>query len=502
MKNLIQIVQIVNKKRIQKLEILDEPTLQNKKSKFTEFYEGLSSSKFKNDRDAAFQLYGTGPSDPKYRQLKSRLKKRLLNTTFFLNVNTAKYAHYEQAYFSANKDWVLVKILLANDATSTAVSLARQVLTNALKFQFSDIILFCSRILRDMAAREGDAKAFEKYDAYIQQYSVTLNAEMQSEEYLQKVQLKYSSTKKITSEIQQEINKYSDELVSLSETHHSPVLHLNMFLIWVLRFEIMRDFEAMLEVCKEARQFLKNNTLVNQEKIRIFSIKEMATFLHLRDYKQGRSMAEFFLADFSKDSPLWFEFMEYYFLLSMHTEHFIQAIAIFNQVSENKRFTKLENVEREKWFIFEVLLNYLVEKLQIQTPVSSKRKSKKFNYRQFIHQIPVYPKDQRIFTVLTYILQFAFFFEKKKYIELDDRLNSLKNYATNRLKKDQFSRVLAFIRLLQQLKKSDYHAEEVIGTGKYLKKLSDSPFYYKGKLDELEPLSYEIFWQILISEKE
>ena len=83
MKNLIEISKIVTKRKVKKIEIFDEYYLKYKSSKFNEFYEALAANKFKNDRDAATFLYNSTPTDPKYRQLKSRFKKRLLNTLFF-----------------------------------------------------------------------------------------------------------------------------------------------------------------------------------------------------------------------------------------------------------------------------------------------------------------------------------------------------------------------------------------------------------------------------------
>ena len=87
MKNLIEIAKIVTKRKVKKIEIFDEHSLKYKNSKFNDFYEALTANKYKNDRDAATHLYNTTPTDPKYRQLKSRFRKRLLNTLFFLDIN-------------------------------------------------------------------------------------------------------------------------------------------------------------------------------------------------------------------------------------------------------------------------------------------------------------------------------------------------------------------------------------------------------------------------------
>ena len=114
MKNLIEISKIVTKKKVRKIEIFDDHSLKHKNSKFNEFYEALMAGKFKNDRDAATFLYSCSPTDDKYRQLKSRFRKRLLNTLFFLDVNLPSTSNYDRAYYSVNKDWTLVKILLSN----------------------------------------------------------------------------------------------------------------------------------------------------------------------------------------------------------------------------------------------------------------------------------------------------------------------------------------------------------------------------------------------------
>ena len=102
MKNLIEISKIVTKRKVKKIEIFDDHSLKHKNSKFNEFYEALLANKFKNDRDAASFLYGCSPTDAKYRQLKSRFRKRLLNTLFLLDVNLPAASNYDRAYLTCN----------------------------------------------------------------------------------------------------------------------------------------------------------------------------------------------------------------------------------------------------------------------------------------------------------------------------------------------------------------------------------------------------------------
>lgn len=501
MKNLIEISKIVTKRKVKKIEIFDEYYLKHKNSKFNDFYEALVANKFKNDRDAATFLYSSTPTDPKYRQLKSRFKKRLLNTLFFLDVNLPATASYERAYYSTNKDWTLVKILQSNNATLTANSMAKQILTTALKFRFADVVVNASRILREYAADMGDEKAFEQYNELIQTFSAILKAEIRSEELYQLVKLKYfKPPSKRDDDLYEKVDQYCDAMVQLDEQYESPVIHYNMYLVWILRFEMHKDYKTMLEICSQADKYLeKQPDYYQEEKLIIFQTKKMLAFLHLQDYDNGKITAEQCLNQFPEGSPTWFSFMEYYLLLTIHTSQFIQAIAIYNQAVANSKFKKLDNISKEKWNLYEAFLNYIIHYVQSGNPILQRQQRKRFSITKFIEKPVLFPKEQRIFTILILILQVIFLIEKRNLTAASERIERLKNYANRQLKKDVYFRPIQFIRLLQQLKKANYQSEDLRNTEKYLNLLELHEFTYRGTLYELEIIPYEQLWRYLVS---
>ena len=500
MKHLIEISRIVTKRKVRKIEIFDEYSLRNKKSKFNEFYEGLRSNKFKNDRDAANKLYGCSPTDPKYRQLKSRFRKRLLNTLFFLDINMPSASNYDRAYYSCNKEWTLVKTLLWYGAPHTAAQLARQILTTALKFQFADIIVLCARILRSYSAENSDERKYEEYDNHIKQYSHVLEAEIRSEEFYQRVIMNYFKPTSKNKELSDQINFYCDALVSLSEQYPSPLVFYNMYLVWIFRFEMMQDFEAMLEVCDRGEQYIEQNPTFKQEnKLATFQSKKMSAYLHLRNYRDGRTNAEKSLNTHTAGSPIWFLFMEYYFLLAMHTENYIHAVAIFKRAIEHTKFKKLDGNQKEKWHLFEGFMNYIVENEGRNNPVLRAHQPNTFKVNKLLNSDPSYPKGQTIFAIHNIILQMLFLLERRSFNGVTDRIDRLKKYSTRLARKEEYHRTVQFIRLLQQLSKVDYQLEEISGTKKYMKALAETPFFYRGVPSELEVIPYEMLWQRIIS---
>ena len=499
MKNLIEISKIVTKKKVRKIEIFDHATLENKSSKFSEFYEALSANKFKNDRDAAKFLYDCSPSHDKYRQLKSRFRKRLLNTLFFIDVNLPSASNYDRAYFSCNKDWTLVKILISNGADKTAEDLAKSILTTALKFKFADVIVNCCRILRKYAAEDGREKDFEHYDEHIKQFSNVLEAEIRSEELFQRVILKYRKPATEIEGLSEELVTYCDALVGLSEVYDSPVVNYNMYLVWTFRYEMQQDYEAMLTVCERGEQYIEDNpNYLQEDKLATFHLKKMTAYLHLQDFKNGRVTVEKSLQTFQEGSPLWFLFMEYYLLLAFHTDNFINALAIYGRAVNHSKFRRLKMETREKWKVFGVYLNYFIETETDQIEVLRAQSKKTFKLSRFLNDPILYPKEHRPFTIHLVIAQFLFLLEKNSYQLAAERVDRLRSYATKQLNKVDQHRTIQFIRLLQQLVKANYQPAEMTSPSKYYDRLVERPFFYRGLLHELEIVPYEKLWNHIL----
>ena len=500
MKNLIEISKIVTKKKVRKIEIFDDHSLKHKNSKFNEFYEALMAGKFKNDRDASSFLYACSPTDDKYRQLKSRFRKRLLNTLFFLDVNLPSASNYDRAYFSCNKDWTLVKILLSNSADNTAAALARQILTIALKFKFADVIVNCGRILRRYAAQTADEKNYEIYDQHCKQFQNVLDAEIRSEELYQRVIMNYYKPIGKASELTERIDTYCDALVGLSEVYDSPIVIYNMYLVWTYRYEMLHDFEAMLEVCNKAENYIQENPAFYQDdKLATFQMKKMSAYLHLQDWKNGKTNAEKCLKSFPEGSETWFVFMEYYLLLAIHTENYINAVAIHKRSTNSTKFKRLSARVREKWNIYDIYLNYIIESVGESNPVLLMHRKKNFRLSRFLNDPILYPKDQRIFTVHMVVAQILFFMEKKSFNAVTERIDRLKSYANRQLKKEDYFRLIQFIRLMQQLAKAEYQVENLSNTEKYYSRFTEQPFFYRGMINELEIVPFEKLWNLMLN---
>lgn len=501
MKNLLEIIKIVTKKKVKKIEIFDDQALKNKSGKFNEFYEALSGGRLRNDRDAATLLYDCSPQDPKYRQLKSRFRKRLLNTIFFLDINKPSSGNYNRAYFNCNKEWAMVKILLHYGATQTATSMARHILTTAQKYHFTDLIVNCCRILRQHAAATGQDKDFLHYNNTIQEFEPVLLAELKSEELYQTVILDYQKPLTSKNPLPQEIAGISDRLITLSERHNSPIIFYNLYLVWAIRYELGKEFDTMLEVCNQAEQYMDENPdFYQEEKLIAIQNKKMSAYLHKQEYRKGKVNAEKCLNRFPDGSQPWFNFMELYLLLALHTENYINAIAIINQATAHPGLKKLDQHIREKWAIYAGYIGFFASIQGFGAALQIKTTSRVFRPSRYFSAPESYPKSHRNYAILLLILEVLELANKKTFLELDDKLEKLKQFALRQLNKEEHNRPIQFIRLLQQLRKAEYEVDQIKNTEKYLTALQEESFFYRGAISELEIIPYEKLWEIVLKQ--
>jgi hypothetical protein len=87
----------------------------------------------------------------------------------------------------------------------------------------------------------------------------------------------------------------------------------------------------------------------------------------------------------------------------------------------------------------------------------------------------------------------------EKLQEANKLIEDLKVFSLRQLNKDEDGRILLFLRLLQYLSKSEYKLRSDSVHYKYLEKLKQQPFKYRGLLNELEVVPYEKLWEILLS---
>ena len=500
MKKLKEISEIVTVKRLKKFEIFNENDLYDEKSKLSELYGGIS--RFNSDKEAAWELYKTSPLNPKYRQLKYRFKKRLLNTLFFLNTEKPAFSEFHSAYYECNKNWALIRILLSNGARNTANEILLKTLFKAKKFKLTDIIYLCSKDLQNHYSLVGDEKKFTEYAELTRETEKLLRAENLSNEIYQSIIINFTSSIERKPEIITHVRNSVKKLKQLVNKHkgRSYILDYNMYSVWALSHEVEGDFKKALKVYQKLESYFYLNKEFYQ-KIRIaeMALKKMVCYLSLKDYKNGKINADRCLHLFRKGSNSWLVFYEYYFLLAMHTGNWVQAADIYNDAVNNNKFGYLSAEQKEKWKIFEAYLYYVLKSGNIST--RSKVENKKFKIYKFLNEVPIYSKDKKGYNISILIVQILNLLESQDFDFIITASDALRIYCNRYLAKEEFYfRSNCFIRMLLVMEKEsfDYQRTKDAAQEFYLKLKGRAAKSQRRVLD-MEVIPYEMLWERILA---
>jgi hypothetical protein len=497
MKELIEIAKILDRKKLSKIEIFDQQNLRQD-NKLTAFYQALQNGEFFTDADAAAVLYDTAPSDDRYRQIKSRFRRKLLNTFFFLGVAQPQKDDYQAFLYHCRRQLALVHILQNFGATQTALSEALQLQQAALKYKFAEIITDTARILRAWYAEQNDEKAFAGQNALIQQYMPVWESEQRSEELLLSVRMVWRAENNLSKTESDQIAAYANEALALSAKYDSPDISLSAFEIWMLQFEMEGDFHAAAEAGSQAEQYMNDHpTRASKDKKFLFSLGQLRAALHTRDFKKGRAIAEQAFRNASTGDPEWLKIMELYLLLNIHADNVLNAFAIFREAVSSKAVRNLPPEEQGNWDIFAAYVHFLMSLRPADQQFTLLPKEKQFQVQDFIEaRVPYLPQKQNQ-TILIAIAQILFLFQTGRFNAASQQIEWLYKLSKTLERSKNFRRQILFIRLLNLLKTSDYRPSEMKKKEALLQELSQTPFRYRGGFSRLEIIPYEKLWEIV-----
>lgn len=501
METLKEIINIITRDRIKNIEIVGSKS--GSSSKLDELYNGIQNGKFKTDEEAAAYFYGTNAANNEnYKKLKKRLQKRLVNTIFFIDTNQPAYDEIQKAYYNCYKDWAAVKIMLGKGGRRAAIPIALGVVKKAVKFEFSDLALDISRILRNhYAAIDGDRSKYELYNSYVKKYCELLNAELMAEEYYQSLVGNYSLSKTTSRETETVAVEYTKELKQITKKLSSYRLNLYSYLTFVLRYQMVNDYKNMIRECEKALQnFESNKAQASKSAIYNFLYKMLACYIQLKEFEQGEKVANRCLGLLREGEANWFNTLEQYLLLSFHTDNLHRAFNIYCRAKENKGFKNLYSSATENWRVFEAYIQYFILIGAIRLSPSEEQMMKKFGLKKFLNDVPVHSKDKKRRNIPILIIHVLFLLQNKSYDLVMSRLESLNLYSHRYLLKDDTFRSNCFIKMLMQLPKANFNRIALKRKAeKYYIKLKQNPSNLSMQASEIEIMPYEILWDYVLN---
>ena len=425
MDDLKALVDVVSKNKIKNIEIIGNLD-SNPRSKIHQLYQGIAKGKFLNEESAASYFFEAESNRKSYfNRLKRKLKNRLINTLFFIDVNKDSFTEFQKAYYTCYKNSTAVKVLIGRNARLPAIELAEKTVKKALHFEFTEIVVELSRELRMHYSNiVGNKKKARYYNLLVNDYSEKLVAELKAEEYYNDIIINFVSSSATRPELADLAKKYSSKLREITKKLSSYRLNLTAFIVFSLRYEIINDYAGTAQICEEALQYYETKNHLASKTVRFtFLFKLLSCFIQLKKYEEGEEIAKKAIKLTPEGNGNWFRIMDNFMILLFHSNQLQKAYFIYQKTINHPNFRiQYKNIS-EHWKIHEAFIYYFILTGKITPEKNSELK--KFRISKFLNDVPTYSKDKRGTNTSILILQILFLLQQEKYSKIIDRMEAI-----------------------------------------------------------------------------
>ncbi len=446
-------------------ELLDAESAQ---SVTTTYVKGIIDNQYRDDDEAASQLYGGNRTDQRYRTLKSRVYDRLLAALLNLQVKQPEHSLYLTMYYKCSRNTVAAQTLMRFASRKSGVQLAERTLSIADKFHFTDLQIALCYSLRTSMALLRNNRTYNQYDSKLSQLLDIQRAELESD-YLLDQTLLITSKQVSTRNEPFDYKAAIDRIENLRNTYSTNTLNLNYFRLKSTYHESNFEYHDLILVCDEALSyFSENEHLSLPARVGEFSLMKAIACSAMRQFDTAVDMSRICMNSFNKGGNNWYLAVDIGYTAAMNAKAFESALFFHNEALNDSRYQALPLVMQERWTTYSAYLHLAKELNLIKDDDDDRVQNKNFRLITYLNSVPEFSKEKKYSNYLVIVSHICFLLVKRKFDDAERRSEYLRTYSLRYLKEPQFERARVFIKILQYLSRS---FDEAKADGKYLESM-------------------------------
>ena len=467
----------------------------------SKFYQALVGNEFDSDETALRELY---PDDPtttnSYRKLKSTLKKRLKDAILLFDEKNHTTTEYQKAYCQSYKEWAMVKILLGRNARSAAVEIALGILKKAKKFEFTDLAMDVTSVLRlHYGARLGDKNKFNHYNALFKQYRALYFLEEEAQEAYIDLIINYVNNRSPKSQQHDRAILALEVLDSHELQGDSHQYKLYRYLIELMAATTIYDYRKAMAICEDAIEYFSGKKYEANLPLQIFYYQELVCHVQLGQFEEGKIAAEKCSEYILEGSFNWFKYQELYLILALYTGQYSEAARAYLYTVNHTRFEFLPDNAKEVWKIYHAYLYFLSKIEKIEEEDLDEAIDSSFKLGKFLNEVMIFSKDKSGLNAAILIAQILILISEGRHEETIDRMETTQQYCYRYLKTEYTQRTYLFLKMLLKIPHLGFEREVIVQkTQKIKEQLQKVPLEVANQAVEIEIIPFETLWEMLL----
>ncbi len=443
-----------------------------------------------DDTKAATLLYNCSKAHPKFKMLKSRVKKKLYDLIQLSQLEVFGKKNLDRKEKESLESIYKGTILTYSSEMLLGEKLLQKALKIANSYELTALSILATEKLKYIYAQFGNEKSYKEITVELQRLRQL--KQIEDEAYDIYFSAKLELNKSITSR-KEYLPKLSPQLNFLESSWNntgSNNIFNNFFKLKIWLNELAGNYYNVIELVKDSEDLIQAGK-VNEEIFDVLYLKYISVYAYLRARKisNGLRYALEYKSSFDENSNNYFAFMENYFLLSMHALDFGLAYTLLEEVEKNPAFLKIIHQSKERWNLYRAYLHLV-------SPQTAKPKN--FNYNDLVKAVPVYSKDKQGFNIAILILQFMHYLKSQDIEAIIYRIDSLRKYAGKHIVDNNNRRTQVLFEMLRLVVKGNFVKAEVLSsTSELFSELKVTP-PPGDAFGEIEIVPYEHLWAICL----
>lgn len=499
MKYLIEIARILERSRGPQSRIIRPLDATKSRDKVSRLYQAARSGEFTTDASASQALFSVEPQNVEYAVVKSRLKRRMLNTVITLDLSKGGFSRFAQAQYACHRGVFVMQALLMLGARSVARRVAKKVLLTSSRYGFSKPKLEALLNLRVDASIRGDYTAFKRLSTEISSCAADVAAE--TEVYRMFLELDLAGVKRAmpSREARQLAETYASVAEELANTCSTLDFSISYYRLLVYAESMKGNHRRTSEICDKAFDYFSGlSTVSTTVYLSEFSFRKLEACLFLRDYVGGRDAVARGLGLVNAGSNNWFFFNQTFVLLLLNTQQFEEAHSLISEVRNHPRFTMLPQPQIEYWEILRRFSDFANDQVVLRDDQSG-HSIRAAKLDSVLRLASTLKSDKQGHKVSLLILHILYLLEIGDFDGIIDRMEALRLYRARYLKTAQFPKTASFFKLLTIMENNSFSYKLVKEKGeKEYQKLLESNENQEEINEGLQILPYDWLWQKIL----
>lgn len=451
------------------------------------------------DKEAMFAIYGTKKLSS-FSNLKAELKEILIKITLMNNTSLENKHSRVNESINQYRHALVSKFLLQEKFGKVAIDIAERALVKSIKYSTSENIIILVRILvRHYGSTEFNRKKLNNYLSLQEKYFNIYSCELKAENYfldLQRTNLhSFAPPDELTVK---KAKKYVDELDTINNIRTYSFL-LSKYKVKAIYFEYIKDYGGLLNLCDSIIKELGTTQSENYVTIQNINLRKAWALIQAERNDEVIVIGKKDLRRLPSGSSGWYFITHYTLKAYLYKADYKNAVELIKSTIENTGFLKIGINYRELFYTALGYIHLIVDSGIAGDPTKLKKNLPDFKIGKFLNTTPVFSKDKRGINVSILLMHIAILLQRKKYDDIIDRTDSLKQYAYRYLRKDDTFRSNCMIKMVIQMTKADFNP---IRTERYTKDLLEQLKQVKlagsGENIETEIIPHEVLWTIMM----